>query len=113
MYCKKCGKEINDNAVICPSCGCATDKYEQKNFKNESDSLSAGWAVLGFLFPLIGLILYLVWKEELPLRAKSIGKGALISVIVGAALGFLYGILIGIGACAYMGSYAVLSAISL
>lgn len=113
MYCKKCGKEIDDNAVICPSCGCATDKYEQKNFKNESDSSSAGWAVLGFLFPLIGLILYLVWKEELPLRAKSIGKGASISVIVNVVIGLLWGILIGIGACAYIGSYAVLSAISL
>lgn len=113
MYCKKCGKEIDDNAVICPSCGCATDKYEQKNFKNESDSSSAGWAVLGFLFPLIGLILYLVWKEELPLRAKSIGKGALVSVIVNVVIGLLWGILIGIGACAYIGSYAVLSAISL
>lgn len=113
MYCKKCGKEINDNAVICPSCGCATDKYEQKNFKNESDSSSAGWAVLGFLFPLIGLILYLVWKDELPLRAKSVGKGALVSVIVNVVIGLLWGILIGIGACAYIGSYAVLSAISL
>lgn len=113
MYCKKCGKEINDNAVICPSCGCATDKYEQKNFKNESDSSSAGWAVLGFLIPLVGLILYLVWKDELPLRAKSVGKGALVSVIVNVVIGLLWGILIGIGACAYMGSYAVLSAISL
>lgn len=113
MYCKKCGKEINDNAVICPSCGCATDKYEQKNFKNESDSSSAGWAVLGFFIPLVGLILYLVWKDELPLRAKSVGKGALVSVIVNVVIGLLWGILIGIGACAYMGSYAVLSAISL
>lgn len=113
MYCKKCGKEINDNAVICPSCGCATDKYEQKNFKNESDSSSAGWAVLGFFIPLVGLILYLVWKDELPLRAKSVGKGALVSVIVNVVIGLLWGILIGIGACAYIGSYAVLSAISL
>ena len=113
MYCKKCGKEINDNAVICPSCGCATDKYEQKNFKNESDSSGAGWAVLGFLFPLIGLILYLVWKEELPLRAKSIGKGALVSVIVNVVIGLLWGILIGIGACAYMSSYVVINAMLL
>ena len=31
MYCKKCGKEIDDNAVICPSCGCATENFEKKN----------------------------------------------------------------------------------
>ena len=24
MFCSKCGKEINDNAVICIHCGCAT-----------------------------------------------------------------------------------------
>ena len=44
--------------------------------------------MLGFFFPLIGLILYLVWKNELPLRARSCGKGALIGVIV-QAVGFL------------------------
>lgn len=24
-YCSKCGKEILDEAVICPHCGCAAD----------------------------------------------------------------------------------------
>ena len=35
---------------------------------------------------MIGLILYLVWKDDYPLRAKSCGKGALIGVIVAVAL---------------------------
>jgi TM2 domain-containing membrane protein YozV len=26
MFCKECGKEINEKAVICVSCGCATCK---------------------------------------------------------------------------------------
>ena len=30
---------------------------------------------------LVGLILYLVWKDTMPLRAKSCGKGAIIGVI--------------------------------
>lgn len=88
-------------------------KFREKNVNKETDSSSLGWAVLGFFIPLVGLILYLVWKDELPLRAKSVGKGALVSVIVNVVIGLLWGILIGIGACAYMGSYAVLSAISL
>lgn len=113
MYCKKCGKEINDNAVICPSCGCATENFGKESVNKATDSSSLGWAVLGFFIPLVGLILYLVWKDELPLRAKSVGKGALVSVIVNVVIGLLWGILIGIGACAYIGSYAVLSAISL
>ena len=27
MFCSKCGKEINDEAVICPSCGVPTQNY--------------------------------------------------------------------------------------
>ena len=34
-YCVKCGKEIHDEAVICPNCGCATKETEIK--KAESD----------------------------------------------------------------------------
>ena len=27
MFCSKCGKEINDEAVICIHCGCPTQNY--------------------------------------------------------------------------------------
>lgn len=47
---------------------------------------SLGIAVLCFFFPLVGLILYLVWKDTEPGKAKSAGKGALIGVIVSVAL---------------------------
>lgn len=47
------------------------------------DAPNAGFAALGFFFPLAGLILYLVWKDDMPFRAKSAGKGALIGFIVG------------------------------
>ena len=49
--------------------------------------------MLGFFIPLAGLILYLVWRTEYPLRAKSVGKGALVSVILYAVLVVLYIIL--------------------
>ncbi len=82
MFCSKCGKEILDDAIICPGCGCATgNTLPNAKSNNPADAPSAGYGVLGFFFPLIGLILYLVWKNELPLRAKSCGKGALIGVI--------------------------------
>jgi hypothetical protein len=45
-----------------------------------------GWAVLGFLIPVVGLILYLVWKDNKPRAAKSAGKGALVSVIISVVL---------------------------
>lgn len=27
MFCYKCGKEIDDEAIVCPNCGCATKNY--------------------------------------------------------------------------------------
>lgn len=29
MFCKNCGKEIDDNAVVCPNCGVATEKLNE------------------------------------------------------------------------------------
>lgn len=55
----------------------------------EPDAPSAGFAVLGFFFPLVGLILFLVWNDRTPLKAKSAGKGALIGVCVSAGLAVL------------------------
>lgn len=54
---------------------------------------SKWWAVLGFFFPLIGLILYLVWYDDRRERANLAGKGALIGVIVNVCFGILATIL--------------------
>ena len=48
-----------------------------------TDSGSFGWAVLGFLIPLVGLVLFLAWKNTKPKCAKMAGIGALVSVILG------------------------------
>ncbi len=93
MYCKTCGKEINDNAVICPNCGCETGKVQQT--QKAEDAPSFGYGLLGFLIPIVGLIMFLVWKNDYPLRAKSVGKGALISVIISVVFSIIYGIIVG------------------
>ncbi len=31
MFCKNCGKQIDDKAVICPNCGVATDNFANQN----------------------------------------------------------------------------------
>ena len=78
-YCTKCGKEINEDAVVCIHCGCSPN--ETKHIK-EQDSDSIGWGFLGFFVPLAGLILWLMWKDEAPKKAKSLGIGALVSTII-------------------------------
>lgn len=103
MFCKNCGAEIDDKAVICPKCGVA---QSNKPTVASDDAPSAGFAVLCFFIPIIGLILYLLWHETYPLKAKSCGKGALIGVIVSVASVVL---LYGIGTCALISAMAIIS----
>ena len=58
-------------------------QYGQQPYMGQqpADTGSFGWAVLGFFFPIVGLILFLVWKSEKPVSAKQAGMGALVSVI--------------------------------
>ena len=102
MFCSKCGKEINEEAVVCIHCGCAIENKKAPAATN-NDAPSMGWAVLGFFIPLVGLILYLVNKDTAPLKAKSAGKGALIGFCVSLAFSIIYGVIMGsfIGAMLY------------
>ena len=80
-FCRNCGSEIDDKAVICPMCG-----VPQENYHPIIDNGGFGWGLLGFCIPLAGLILFLVWRDTKPKTSKAAGKGALISVIVTALL---------------------------
>lgn len=87
MYCPNCGKPLPDGTRYCYKCGASIDDdNSRQTYDNapryNNDNGSFGWAVLGFLIPLVGLILYLVWKDEKPKSAKRAGKGALVSVIL-------------------------------
>jgi len=45
------------------------------------------WWVLGFLIPLLGVILFFCWKNKTPKRAKSCLIGALINICISIVLG--------------------------
>ena len=89
-YCAYCGKELFDEAVVCPSCGCATDMVVAPK---EEEKPSSGFKFLGFFFPVVGLVLYIVFKNKKPLLAKYAGIGALIGAIVSAVCSILYYVL--------------------
>lgn len=48
-----------------------------------------GWAVLGFFIPIVGLILFIVWKDERKADSKNAGIGALVGFIIGVILIFV------------------------
>ena len=79
-FCRNCGAQIDDNAVVCTSCGVA-----QNNTPAVVDKGGFGWGALGCCLPLVGLILFLVWKDTKPKTSKAAGIGALVSVGIAVA----------------------------
>jgi len=102
-YCGNCGNQVDERAYVCPKCGVIVNNnfndVNNRNINNVVDNGGIGYAFLGFFFPVVGLILYLVWKDNKPKSAKSVGKGALISVIVGVIFYVLLMILFGVVFC--------------
>ena len=61
MFCSKCGKEINDDAVICIHCGCSVKQITNKKRQNNSGCFVV-FIILTVLF-FIGIIAAVVLAE--------------------------------------------------
>ena len=84
-YCRHCGAPIADGTNTCPQCGAS-----QSSLPPVVDNGGLGWGILGCCIPIVGLVLWLVWKDQKPRTAKAAGIGALVAV----GLGALYYVLI-------------------
>lgn len=84
MYCEDCGSKLENG--VCPKC--KPEVVVNTNTQVE-DTGSFGWGVLGFFFPLVGLILFIVWMNTKPLSSKKAGIGALIGVIASIVLSII------------------------
>ncbi len=119
-YCVHCGKEVLDDAIICPNCGCSVqygnnggnyggaqnnNAQQQPYVPPYADSysgLSVGGLILAFFQPLIGLILSIIAHSEAKRigsqKSQSMSKAGIIisAVLLGliAAVFLIYFILI-------------------
>lgn len=61
MFCRKCGAEIMDEAVICPKCGCATGVVSPETKKSSyEDEINKGYGMLLLLTILLGLLGFII-----------------------------------------------------
>ncbi len=96
-YCRYCGKEIHEDAVVCPHCWTRLKDESPDIFQPASerkDPHAFGWGILGFCVPIAGLVLYLVWANERPDEARAAGIGALVSTILAILFYIVYIIII-------------------
>ena len=90
--CNTCGTTIPDNATICPNCGNAVTPTQSSNAANGAkvDEPSVGLNWLSLFVPIAGLVFYLVFKKDAPIKAKSCGKWALIGLAISVAFEIIF-----------------------
>lgn len=83
MFCPNCGSSVDENAEICLHCGVNVLKFNNQVNVAKNDNPNIWVNVLNLCcFPLLGIILYFIWKDTQPKAAKS----ALIFALCGLAL---------------------------
>ncbi|MDE7168052.1 MAG: zinc-ribbon domain-containing protein [Clostridia bacterium] len=110
MFCKNCGKDIDDSAVVCPNCGVATDNMAKNTTPApaQKNSMALAGFILALLgFNLIALILSIVGlsNSKKPEYAGD-GKGFAIAGIVIACIYIGLFIILGIS-CSAVGCAAL------
>lgn len=89
-YCKKCGKQIDDNATICPYCVASQNTVVYNQSYGTNGFAIAGF-ILSFLGGLLGLIFSIIGCVKAPQYGGK-GKGLAIAGITLSCIWF--GILI-------------------
>lgn len=112
IQCPKCGAMVSDTASFCPKCGApiaqsapqqqpepAQQPYNQQPYNQQpanpypavqpTDAPSTGLNILSLLFPIVGWILYFVYRDKEPVKAKSCSKFAWIGFGIGLVLNII------------------------
>lgn len=91
MYCRNCGKETDDNAVICPHCGVRTYLGEtfvrERISVEESNDMAIAGFVDSFFMPVLGLVFGGIGLSRAK-RRKGKGKGLSVAAIVISIVSF-------------------------
>ncbi|MDE7075715.1 MAG: DUF4190 domain-containing protein [Clostridia bacterium] len=129
-FCTHCGKEVLDDAVICPNCGCSVQYDEnpqgteapnapQPQYKapapaDNYSTMSILGLVLSFFMSVVGLIVSILAYNEAKntgsTKSQSMAKAGIIISAVEIGLSVLVGIIYGI---IIVAAFSSLSAVAL
>lgn len=104
MFCKNCGKEVLEKAVVCLSCGGIVNEVflvspkEKDNYQEWSLSAFIGYLILGVLLPFVGFIIGIVGITKEAKRTQgiyilvaSIVSGLVCAIWIPIMIGYVYG----------------------
>ena len=85
MYCTKCGKKANDGDIFCSYCGYKfyNNLANINNDKENKDKASVGWWFLAFFIPVVGIILFFIYRKTYTGMKKRLLSGTIVGFITG------------------------------
>lgn len=103
MFCKNCGKDIDDKAVVCPHCGVATGvRQPSAATHNETNTLAIVGFILSFFIAIAGLVCSILGKkkaDELGGNGKGLATAGIVISIVSIVASVIY-IIVAVAAAA-------------
>ena len=91
-FCPDCGSSIEQNQDVCLKCGNIL-LGKKVVVKDEGGFL---YGLISFCIPIVGLILFLVWRDDKPKTSRTVGIAALVGFLLNLlsaiVLAFLSGI---------------------
>ena len=65
MFCKYCGNEINEKAIVCPHCGVAVNNTVCPSCEQKTNVLAIVGLIMAFFMPIAGLVCSIIgYKKE-------------------------------------------------
>ena len=90
MICKNCGSEIDNKQKVCPKCGellgKETKEKNSKEAKIKTINNTIVYCIMGFVFPILGILVYIIGSKKGLIKSKSI--------LIASILGLLFQIFI-------------------
>lgn len=85
MLCNNCGKELSNQAIICPDCGVGTSRYKENHVKRPRD-ISVVLNIFSLLFPTVGIMYYFLDEERYSERRETVFISSIIGIVLRAIL---------------------------
>lgn len=89
MYCRNCGKEIDDKAIVCPHCGVGTDN---SSYEQPSNTIATVGFVFSFIIAIVGLICSIIGFIKAPQcggKGRGLALAGIIISVVSMVLAFI------------------------
>lgn len=103
MFCKNCGKEIDDRAVVCPNCGVQVGTVAPA--ENKTNVLAIVGFIFAFIMPIVGLICSIIGRNKAP-ECGGNGRGlATAGIVISVVWMVLVIIIYAAAACAVAAAY--------